>query len=51
MQWWHTPLTPAIGRQGQAEAKASKFLFKPSLVYKVSSVIARNYTEKPFLEK
>jgi hypothetical protein len=33
-QCWHTPLIPALGRQRQVE-------FKASLVYKVSSRIAR----------
>jgi hypothetical protein len=38
--WWRTPLIPALGRQRQAE-------FEDSLVYKVSSRIARATQRNP----
>jgi hypothetical protein len=44
--WWHTPLIPALGRQNRQISE-----FKASLVYRVSSRIARFYTEKPCLKK
>jgi hypothetical protein len=39
-QWWRTPLIPALGRQRQAS-------FEASLVYRVSSRIARTIQRNP----
>ena len=41
--WWHTPLTPALGRQWQADLCE----FKVSLVFKTTSRTTR--TQKPCL--
>jgi hypothetical protein len=43
-QWWHIPLRPTLGKQRQAE-------FEASLVYRVSSRIARAMQRNPVLEK
>jgi hypothetical protein len=44
-QWWHTPLIPALGRQRQAISE-----FEASLVYRVSSRIARAARRNPVLK-
>jgi hypothetical protein len=43
--WWCTPLIPALGRQRQVISE-----FKASLVYKVSSRIARAIQRNPVLK-
>ena len=45
-QWWHMPLMPALGRQGQAD-----FLIRgqPDLQSKFQN--SQGYTEKPCLKK
>jgi hypothetical protein len=45
-QWWRTPLIPALGRQRQAD-----FWVKASLVYRVSSRIARATQGNPVSKK
>ena len=46
-QWWCTPLTPALGRQRQADLCE----FKVSLVYRGSSRTAKGYIKKLCPEK
>jgi hypothetical protein len=41
-RWWHTPLIPSLGRQRQQISE-----FEASLVYKVSSRIARAIQRNP----
>jgi hypothetical protein len=43
--WWHTPLIPALRRQGQTISE-----FEASLVYKVSSRTARAIQRNPVLK-
>jgi hypothetical protein len=45
-RWWRTPLIPALGRQRQWISE-----FKASLVYKVSSRIARAIQRNTVSEK
>jgi hypothetical protein len=45
-QWWHMPLNQHLGSKDRRISE-----FEASLVYRVSSRTARNYTEKPCLEK
>jgi hypothetical protein len=40
--WWHIPLIPALGGRGRLISE-----FEPSLVYKVSSRIARAIQRNP----
>jgi hypothetical protein len=44
--WWLTPLIPALGRQRQADSE-----FKASLVYRLSSRIAKDIQRNPVLKK
>ena len=43
VQWWHTPLIPALGRPRQADLCE----FEASLVYRVSSRTARDTQRNP----
>jgi hypothetical protein len=46
-QWWHAPLTPALGRQRQTYLCE----FKASLVYRVNSRKAKATWRNPVSEK
>jgi hypothetical protein len=45
-QWWHVPLIPALGGRGKQISE-----FEASLVYRVSSRIARATQRNPVSEK